>query len=242
MRHEKRLLPTWALIFVPAPFAGDAILEAAEAGIELIICITEGIPTQDMLRVKTILGYSRSRLIGPNCPGILSPDESKAGIMPGSIAKKGSIGVISRSGTLTYEAVQQLVEVGFGQSSCIGIGGDPIIGSSMVELLECFETDQETEAVLLIGEIGGQIEVEAAYYVKNSMCKPVFGFIAGRTAPPGRRMGHAGAIISGTDESAQSKMKIMQDLGIGVIESPAEIGRTVKKGLAECSLVRTSSG
>ena len=219
-----------SLIFVPAPFAADAVKEAAHAGIKLIICITEGIPVNDMVMTVEYIRRFGSRLIGPNCPGILTPGEAKAGIMPGHIAKKGSIGVISKSGTLTYEAVHQLVAAGLGQSTCIGIGGDPIIGTSMIDLVALFNADQETKAILLIGEIGGQMEIETAKYVKdNNISKPVFGFIAGRTAPPGRRMGHAGAIIAGANESASAKMQIMKECGIHVIESPADIGSTVKK-------------
>ena len=217
-----------SLIFVPAPFAADSIKEAADAGIELIICITEGIPVNDMVNATSYVNSRGVRLIGPNCPGILTPDEAKAGIMPGHIAKKGSIGVISKSGTLTYEAVHQLVSAGLGQSTCIGIGGDPIIGSSMIDLLALFEKDDETEAVVVIGEIGGQMEVETAYYVKDNIQKPIIGFISGRTAPTGRRMGHAGAIVSGTDESAQAKMDVMEKCGIHVVDSPANIGSTAK--------------
>ena len=217
-----------SLIFVPAPFAADAVREAAHAGISLIICITEGIPVNDMVLAVDYVKRHGARLIGPNCPGILTPGEAKAGIMPGYIAKSGSIGVISKSGTLTYEAVHQLVDVGLGQSTCIGIGGDPIIGTTMIDLLKMFEDDPVTEAVVLIGEIGGQMEVDAAYFVKEYISKSVFGFIAGRTAPAGRRMGHAGAIISGANESASAKMKILEECGIHVIESPAAIGRTVR--------------
>ncbi len=220
-----------SLIFVPAAFAADAIKESAHAGIELIICITEGIPVNDMVSALAYVKHQGVRLIGPNCPGVLTPDEAKAGIMPGFIARKGSIGVISKSGTLTYEAVHQLVAAGLGQSTCIGIGGDPVIGSSMVDLLELFEQDAETEAIVMIGEIGGQMEIEAARYVKDHVSKPVTGFIAGRTAPAGRRMGHAGAIVGGEDESAAAKMGIMRDCGIHVVESPADIGNTVKSNL-----------
>jgi len=222
---------TVSLIFVPPAFAADAIMEAADAGIELIVCITEGIPVADMVRVAAYLKGSASRLIGPNCPGLLTPDEAKVGIMPGFIAKKGTVGVISKSGTLTYEAVHQLVKVGLGQSTCVGIGGDPIIGTRMIELLELFEADSETEAVVMIGEIGGSMEIEAAQYVKD-MTKPVVGFIAGQTAPPGRRMGHAGAIVSGADESASAKMAIMKACGITVVHSPAEIGLAMKEALS----------
>ena len=219
-----------SLIFVPPPFAADAILEAADAGIELVVCITEGIPVNDMLGVYNHLKNTNTRLIGPNCPGLLTPDEAKVGIMPGFIANKGRVGVISKSGTLTYEAVHQLGANGLGQSTCVGIGGDPIIGTRMIELLELFENDPETDAVIMIGEIGGTMEIEAAQYVKH-MTKPVIGFIAGQTAPPGRRMGHAGAIVSGADESAEAKMKTMAECGVHVAKSPADIGATVKKVL-----------
>ena len=216
-----------SLIFVPPPFAADAIMEAAAAGIELIVCITEGIPVAQMVEVKSFIEDTDSRFIGPNCPGILTPEEAKVGIMPGFIAKKGHVGVISKSGTLTYEAVDQLVQAGLGQSTCVGIGGDPIIGTSMKDLLEMFETDDDTEAVVLIGEIGGSMELEAAEYVREHMNKPVVGFIAGQTAPPGRRMGHAGAIVSGADESAAAKKAFMKECGLVVVESPANIGKTV---------------
>lgn len=216
-----------SLIFVPPPFAADAIMEAAAAGIELIVCITEGIPVAQMVEVKSFVEHTVSRFIGPNCPGILTPEEAKVGIMPGFIAKKGHVGVISKSGTLTYEAVDQLVQAGLGQSTCVGIGGDPIIGTSMKDLLEMFEKDDDTEAVVLIGEIGGSMELEAAEYVREHMNKPVVGFIAGQTAPPGRRMGHAGAIVSGADESAAAKKAFMKECGLVVVESPANIGKTV---------------
>jgi succinyl-CoA synthetase alpha subunit len=219
------------VIFVPPPFAADAIMEAAAAGIELIVCITEGIPVAQMVEVKAFVEKTGARFIGPNCPGILTPDEAKVGIMPGFIAKKGRIGVISKSGTLTYEAVDQLVKEGFGQSTCIGIGGDPIIGTTMAELLDMFEHDPETDAIVMIGEIGGSMEIEAAHYARSSVSKPVIGFIAGQTAPPGRRMGHAGAIVSGADESAAAKKKLMAECGVYVVESPADIGRTVKDAL-----------
>jgi len=220
-----------SLIFVPPPFAADAIMEAAAAGIELIVCITEGIPVAQMVEVKAFVEKTGSRFVGPNCPGILTPEGAKVGIMPGFIAKKGTVGVISKSGTLTYEAVDQLVQQGLGQSTCIGIGGDPIIGTSMKDLLEMFEADEETEAIVMIGEIGGSMEIEAAQFSKGNVTKPVIGFIAGQTAPPGRRMGHAGAIVSGADESAAAKKKLMAECGINVVESPADIGRTVKKAL-----------
>ena len=220
-----------SLIFVPPPFAADAIMEAAAAGIELIVCITEGIPIAQMVEVKSFVEQTSSRFIGPNCPGILTPDEAKVGIMPGFIAKKGHVGVISKSGTLTYEAVDQLVQAGLGQSTCIGIGGDPIIGSTMKDLLEMFEQDEDTNAVVLIGEIGGSMELEAAEFVRDHMKKPVIGFIAGQTAPPGRRMGHAGAIVSGADESAAAKKAFMKECGLVVVESPADIGKTVRTTL-----------
>jgi succinyl-CoA synthetase alpha subunit len=218
-----------SLIFVPPPFAADAIMEAAAAGIELIVCITEGIPIAQMVEVKAFVETTGSRFIGPNCPGILTPEGAKVGIMPGFIAQKGSVGVISKSGTLTYEAVHQLCAEGLGQSTCIGIGGDPIIGTPMLDLLQMFEADPETDAIVMIGEIGGSMEIEAAQYAKENVSKPVIGFIAGQTAPPGRRMGHAGAIVSGADESAAAKKKLMAECGITVVESPADIGRTVKK-------------
>lgn len=219
------------LIFVPPPFAADAIMEAADAGIELVVCITEGIPVKDMTKVAAYLETRNTRLIGPNCPGLLTPDEAKVGIMPGFIAKKGRIGVISKSGTLTYEAVHQLGKAGLGQSTCVGIGGDPIIGTKMKELLDLFEADSETDAIIMIGEIGGSMEIEAAEHVKSNIKKPVIGFIAGQTAPPGRRMGHAGAIVSGADESADAKKAIMSKCGIHVVDSPADIGNTVVKAL-----------
>jgi succinyl-CoA synthetase alpha subunit len=220
-----------SLIFVPPPFAADAIMEAAAAGIELIVCITEGIPVAQMVEVKAFVDTTGSRFIGPNCPGILTPDEAKVGIMPGFIAKKGTVGLISKSGTLTYEAAHQLGEEGLGQTTCIGIGGDPIIGTTMLDLLQLFEADPDTEAIIMIGEIGGSMEIEAAQYAKENVSKPVIGFIAGQTAPPGRRMGHAGAIVSGADESAAAKKKLMAECGIIVVESPAEIGKTVKEAL-----------
>ena len=212
------------------------ILEAADAGIELVVCITEGIPVADMAKVYTYLQSTNTRLIGPNCPGLLTPDEAKVGIMPGFIAKKGSVGVISKSGTLTYEAVHQLCQVGLGQTTCVGIGGDPVIGTKMADLLALFENDSETEAIVMIGEIGGSMEIEAAHYVKNNVTKPVIGFIAGQTAPPGRRMGHAGAIVSGADESADAKKAIMAECGIVVVDSPADIGATVKKSLSKVTV------
>lgn len=220
-----------SLIFVPPPFAADAIREAAGAGIELIVCITEGIPVRDMIDTAQFLKSTNSRLVGPNCPGLLTPGEAKVGIMPGFIAKKGTIGLISKSGTLTYESAHQLAAVGLGQTTCVGIGGDPIIGTKMVDLLEMFEEDPETEAMIMIGEIGGSMEIEAARFIKDNIKKPVVGFIAGETAPPGRRMGHAGAIVSGADESAKAKKAIMRECGIHVVDSPADIGATMAKAL-----------
>ncbi|MBD97513.1 succinate--CoA ligase subunit alpha [bacterium] len=220
-----------SLIFVPAPFAAEAIMEAADAGIELVVCITEGIPVRDMIMVKAYLKNKQTRLIGPNCPGLLTPEQAKVGIMPGFIAKPGRIGVVSKSGTLTYEAVYQIGRVGLGQSTCVGIGGDPIIGTSMLEVLTLFDADPLTDAVVLIGEIGGSMEIEAAEYVQQHGKKPVIGFIAGETAPPGRRMGHAGAIVSGADESAAAKKAIMRSSGIVVVDSPAGIGEAVAQQL-----------
>lgn len=217
------------VIFVPPPFAADAIMEAADAGIPVIICITEGIPTLDMVKAYQYVKARRVRLIGPNCPGVISPGKCKIGIMPAHIHTPGPVGVISRSGTLTYEAVDQLTRRGIGQSTCIGIGGDPIIGSSFTDLLDLFQKDPETRAVVMIGEIGGTAEEEAAAFIKDNVTKPVVGFIAGRTAPPGRRMGHAGAIISGGKGTATEKMAVMRAAGLHVVESPADIGDTVAR-------------
>ena len=217
-----------SIIFVPPPFAADAIIEASYAGVETIVCITEGVPVHDMVKVKQVTNKNGTRLIGPNCPGIITVDECKLGIMPGFICKKGNIGVVSKSGTLTYEAIDQLVNVGLGQTTAIGIGGDPIIGTTMKDCLELFEKDPDTEGVVVIGEIGGQMEIEAASWAKDNMSKPIAGFIAGKTAPPGKRMGHAGAIVSGGNDTAEAKMKVLSDCGISVSESVADIGRIMK--------------
>jgi len=217
-----------SVIFVPPAGAADAVLEAAAAGLDLTACITEGIPVLDMLRAKRALAGSPMRLIGPNCPGLVTPEQCRIGIMPAQITRPGPVGVVSRSGTLTYEAVDQITRAGLGQTTAVGIGGDPIVGTTFVDALELFEADPATDAVVMIGEIGGTAEEEAAEYVKNSMSKPVFGFIAGRTAPPGRRMGHAGAIISGGKGTADEKIKAMREAGITTIESPAAIGETVQ--------------
>lgn len=216
-----------SVIFVPARFAADAIMEAADAGVELVVCITEGIPVRDMVTVKTILKNKAVRLVGPNCPGLITPGECKVGIMPGAIHRKGRVGIISKSGTLTYEAVSQLTEVGLGQSSCIGIGGDPIIGTSVLDAVQLFMQDDETDIVVLIGEIGGQMEADAARWIKEHATKPVVGYIAGQAAPKGRRMGHAGAIIGGADDTAAAKMAVLAECGVHVVESPADIGKTV---------------
>ena len=214
---------------MPPRFAASAIIESINADISVIICITEGIPTKDMIHVKDVLDKSKSILVGPNCPGVITPGEIKVGIMPGFIHKKGRVGVVSRSGTLTYEAVDQLTKVGLGQSTCIGIGGDPVIGTTTCDAIKMFMQDDDTDGIVLIGEIGGQMENEAAHWIKENGTKPVVGFIAGQTAPKGRKMGHAGAIVGGKDDTAAAKMKIMQDCGIEVVYSPADIGVTMKK-------------
>tara|TARA_Y100000739_G_scaffold25952_1_gene20027 strand:- start:1762 stop:2631 length:870 start_codon:yes stop_codon:yes gene_type:complete len=213
-----------SLIFVPPPFAADAIMEAADAGINVIICITEGIPTKDMIKVKNYLEGKSCTLVGPNCPGVITPEEAKCGIMPGFVFKKGRIGVVSKSGTLTYEAADQVVKAGLGISTAIGIGGDPIIGTTTKEAVELFMNDDETDGIIMIGEIGGQLEADAARWIKENGTKPVVGFIAGKTAPAGRTMGHAGAIVGGKDDTADAKMQILRECGISVAESPANIG------------------
>lgn len=220
-----------SIIFVPPAFAADAIMEAAEAGIALVVCITEGIPVQDMVKVKNYLVGSTTRLIGPNCPGVITAEEAKVGIMPGFIFKKGRIGIVSKSGTLTYEAADQAVKAGLGISTAIGIGGDPIIGTPTVEAVKLLMNDPETDGIIMIGEIGGSMEADAARWIKDNKTKPVVGFIAGQTAPPGRRMGHAGAIVGGADDTAAAKMKIMEECGIHVVASPADIGKTMAAAL-----------
>ncbi|HNS18717.1 MAG TPA: succinate--CoA ligase subunit alpha [Bacteroidales bacterium] len=219
-------------ILVPPPFAADAIMEAADAGIQLIVCITEGIPTRDMVMVHDFLCSKASRLVGPNCPGVITPEECKVGIMPGFIHKKGHIGIVSRSGTLTYEAVDQLTKIGLGQSTCLGIGGDPIIGTHTVDAISMFNVDPETHGIVMIGEIGGNMEAEAAYWYKRHGTKPMVAFIAGATAPKGRRMGHAGAIIGGKNDTAQAKKEILRECGIHVVDSPAQIGTKMKEILS----------
>ena len=223
-----------SIIFVPPAFAADAIMEAAEAGIKVIICITEGIPTADMVKVKAYIDTKECRLIGPNCPGVITPDEAKVGIMPGFIFKKGKVGIVSKSGTLTYEAADQVVKQGYGITTAIGIGGDPIIGTTTKEAVELLMNDDETEAIVMIGEIGGNLEAEAAQWIKaDGNRKPVVGFIAGQTAPAGRTMGHAGAIVGGADDTAQAKMKILAECGVHVVSSPAKIGEMVAKVLGK---------
>ncbi len=222
-----------SIIFVPPAFAADGIMEAADAGVELIVCITEGIPVQDMVKAKYYLKDKKARLIGPNCPGVITTDEAKVGIMPGFIFKKGSIGIVSKSGTLTYEAADQVAKAGLGVTTAIGIGGDPIIGTTTKEAVELLMNDPETKGIVMIGEIGGGMEAEAARWIKANGTKPVVGFIAGQTAPPGRRMGHAGAIVGGADDTAAAKMKIMRECGITVVDSPADIGKTMAKVLGK---------
>jgi len=226
-----------SIIFVPPPFAADAIMEAAAAGIKVIICITEGIPVQDMVKVNAFLSDKDCRLVGPNCPGVMTPGEAKVGIMPGFIHNPGRIGIVSRSGTLTYEAVDQITKAGLGQSTCIGIGGDPIIGTTTQQAVQLLMEDPDTDAIVMIGEIGGSMEADAAHWIKANGTKPVVGFIAGQTAPKGRTMGHAGAIVGGAEDTAEAKMKIMDECGIHVVNSPAMIGETMIKALAEAGVV-----
>ena len=225
-----------SIIFVPPAFAADAIMEAADAGVKVVICITEGIPVQDMVKAREYIKGKDCRLIGPNCPGVITAGEAKVGIMPGFVFKPGRIGVVSKSGTLTYEAADQVVKAGLGISTAIGIGGDPIIGTTTKEAVELFMNDAETDGIIMIGEIGGTMEAEAAYWLKNNMRKPVVGFIAGQTAPAGRRMGHAGAIIGGADDTAAAKMKIMRECGITVVESPADIGKTMAEAIKKLAV------
>jgi succinyl-CoA synthetase alpha subunit len=222
-----------SVIFVPPSFAADAIMEAADAGIKVIVCITEGIPVQDMVKAKTYISGKNCRLIGPNCPGVITPGEAKIGIMPGFIHRPGTIGIVSRSGTLTYEAVDQITKAGLGQSTCIGIGGDPVNGTSTLEAVKLLMEDEGTEGIIMIGEIGGSMETEAARWIQANGTKPVVGFIAGQTAPKGRRMGHAGAIIGGADDTAEAKMKVMRECGLHVVVSPAELGATMLKALGK---------
>jgi len=225
-----------SIIFVPPRFAADAVMEAAEAGIKVIICITEGIPVQDMVKVKSYLEKKDCRMVGPNCPGVMTPGEAKVGIMPGFIHRKGTIGIVSRSGTLTYEAVDQVTKAGLGQSTCIGIGGDPIVGTTTKEAVELLMNDPETEGIIMIGEIGGNMEADAARWVKENATKPVVGFIAGQTAPKGRTMGHAGAIVGGAEDTAEAKMAIMEECGIYVVNSPAQIGAKMLEALEAASV------
>lgn len=226
-----------SIIFVPPRFAADAIMEAADAGIKVIIAITEGIPVQDMIKAKAFIDTKDCRLVGPNCPGVMTPGEAKVGIMPGFIHRQGRIGIVSRSGTLTYEAVDQVTKAGMGQSTCIGIGGDPIIGTTTLEAVKLLMDDPDTDGIIMIGEIGGSMEADAAYWIKENATKPVVGFIAGQTAPPGRRMGHAGAIVGGKEDTAAAKMEIMRACGIHVVESPAFIGQTMLEALQNCEAV-----